>query len=67
MAARGSQGVQGASGIRIKPSHKGRLHANLGVPEGRAIPASRLASKPTDSAAVAKQKNFARNAKKWGK
>ena len=51
--------------INIKPSHKGLLHKNLGVPQGRKIPASKLAVKSTDSEAVRKRKQFAINAKKW--
>jgi hypothetical protein len=55
------------SGIKIKPSHKGLLHKNLGVPQGEKIPASKLAIKAGDSAAVKKRKQFAINAKKWNK
>ena len=51
--------------INIKPSHKGLLHKNLGVPQGRKIPVSKLAVKSTDSEAVRKRKQFAINAKKW--
>lgn len=32
-----------ASGGLIKPSHKGRLHRALGVPEGQKIPAAKIA------------------------
>lgn len=50
--------------IRIKPSHKGRLHKALGVPQGQPIPAKKL-SKALDSKspAVRKEANFAKNAK----
>lgn len=55
------------SGINIKPSHKGRLHEALGVPQGQKIAAADLAPDPHDSPELAKQKTFARNAKRWGK
>ena len=52
--------------IKIKPSHKGLLHKDLGVPEGKPIPASKLASaKNSPNPAVRKRANFAANAKKW--
>lgn len=52
--------------IHIKPSHKGKLHKALGVPQGQKIPASKLAAaKRSKSAAVRKEANFAANAKKW--
>lgn len=52
--------------IHIKKSHEGRLHANLGVPAGQKIPASKLAAaKHSSSPAVRKQATFAANAKKW--
>lgn len=53
--------------IKIKPSKVGSLHAALGIPEGSKIPASKLQDKPGDSAALKKKKNFARNARGWGK
>jgi hypothetical protein len=53
------------SGIHIKPSAVGSLHKLLGVKQGDKIPASELASQPGDSPAMAKKKNFARNARKW--
>jgi hypothetical protein len=50
----------------IKPSHKGRLHANLGVPAGQKIPAAKLeTAKHSKSPAIRKQANFAANARKW--
>ena len=55
------------SKIKIKPSKKGSLRKALGVKKGEKIPASKLKSKPGDSAAMAKKKNFARNARKWKK
>ena len=54
------------SGIHIKPSHEGRLHAKLGVPEGKHIPASKLeAAKHSSNPATRKQATFAENAKHW--
>ena len=47
--------------IHIKESKEGTLHDALGVPRDEKIPVSELASKSTDSAALAKKKNFARN------
>ena len=50
--------------IHIKPSHKGRLHRALGVPEGEPIPASKIAAaKHSSSAAVRKEATFAQNAR----
>lgn len=51
--------------INIKPSHKGLLHKNLGVPQGEHIPKNKLAIKDSDSEAVRKRKQFAINASKW--
>lgn len=51
------------SGIHIKPSAVGSLHRLLGVPAKSKIPAGDLTSKPGDSAAMRKKKNFARNAR----
>lgn len=52
--------------IVIKPSHKGLLRKNLGVPEGEPIPASKLAAaKKSPSPAVRKRATFALNAKGW--
>lgn len=54
------------SGIHIKPSHRGLLHKNLGVPAGHPIPAAKLESAlHSSSTAVRKRANFARNAKSW--
>ena len=57
------------SNIHIKPSHKGLLHRELGVPANKKIPASKLAVKSTDSPAEKKRKVFAQNFghKKGGK
>lgn len=51
--------------INIKPSKVGSLHTLLGVPQKKKIPASQLATKPGDSPAMKKKKNFAKNAKKF--
>jgi hypothetical protein len=52
--------------IHIKPSHKGLLHHDLGVPEGQPIPAKKLAAaKRSASPAVRKRATFAENAKSW--
>lgn len=51
--------------IKIKKSHRGLLHKNLGIKQGEKIPASKLKIKKTDSPAVKKRKQFAINAKKW--
>lgn len=62
--------VRAASGggIHIKPSHKGLLHEDLGVPEGSPIPAAKLAkAKHSEDPAVRKRATFAQNAKKWNK
>lgn len=52
--------------IKIKPSHKGLLHKNLGVAKDKPIPAAKL-SKAANSRnpAVKKRAVFAQNAKKW--
>ncbi len=52
--------------IKIKPSHKGMLHADLGVPAGEKIPAGKL-EKASHSSDPAEKKRavFAENAKKW--
>lgn len=54
--------------IKIKPSHKGLLHKDLGVAAGKKIPASKLASAVKSSnPKVKKRAVFAKNAKSWGK
>ena len=54
--------------INIKPSHRGWLHAALGVPQDKPIPAKKLAkAKNSKSPAVRKMANFAANAKRWGR
>lgn len=58
--------------IKIKESHKGELHADLGIPKGEKIPASKLSAAKKSAKAsgnVAEEKRivFAENAKKWSK
>jgi hypothetical protein len=55
-----------SSGIKIKPSNKGKLHKALGVPQGQKIPASKLnaAAHSTDPQ-LRKEAQFAINAKKF--
>ncbi len=65
MAAKHPQGLKP---IHIKPSHKGRLHAALGVPQGHPIPAAKIAAaKNSASPAVRKEATFAQNARRWNK
>lgn len=53
-------------GIHIKKSHRGLLHADLGVPQGQKIPAIKLAAaKKSPNPALRKRATFALNAKKW--
>jgi hypothetical protein len=59
-------GYASGGGIRIKPSHKGLLHEKLGVPEGKPIPAGKIArAKDSSSPALRKEATFAANAKRW--
>lgn len=54
--------------IGIKPSHKGKLHKALGVPQGQPIPAGKIAkAKDSSSPALRKEATFAQNAAKWKK
>lgn len=54
--------------IKIKPSHKGLLHKDLGVKQGQKIPAKKLvAAKKNASPAEKKRIVFAQNAKQWSK
>jgi hypothetical protein len=51
-----------AGGSLIKPSHKGRLHRALGIPEGQKIPAKRIAeAKHSSDPHMRKMANFAAN------
>lgn len=52
--------------IKIKKSHEGLLHKDLGVKKGKKIPASALAkAAKSKNKAVRKRAVFAENAKKW--
>lgn len=54
------------TGIHIKKSKQGSLHADLGVPTNTKIPEHKLmAAKNSKSSALRKKANFAINAKKW--
>ncbi len=54
--------------IGIKPSNKGKLHAALGVPQGKPIPAKKVAKAAASSnPTLKKEAVFAENAKKWDK
>jgi hypothetical protein len=52
--------------IKIKPSHKGLLHKNMGVKQGTTLTTSAL-EKAKSHAGPAEKKRivFAENAKKW--
>lgn len=48
--------------IKIKPSHKGELHRDLGVPQGQKIPAAKLAqARNSPDPAERKRAVFAEN------
>lgn len=50
--------------VEIKPSHRGLLHRDLGVPVSQPIPAAALESaENSDSAALRRRAVFAENAK----
>jgi hypothetical protein len=52
--------------IKIKPSHKGLLHKNLGVKKGKKLTMGELMSaKHSSSPAERKRATFAINARKW--
>jgi hypothetical protein len=54
------------SKISINPANKGKLHRELGVPEGEKIPAKKLeAAKKTAGPAEKKRITFAENAKRF--
>ena len=54
--------------IKIKPSHRGRLHQKLGVAPGKKISlGSLMRAKHSSSAALRKEANFALNARRWGR
>jgi hypothetical protein len=54
------------SGIRIKPQNRGKLHKELGVPEGKKIPAGKLEKAlHSKNTAERKRANFAKVVKTW--
>lgn len=53
------------SKIYIKPSHKGELHAELGIAKTRKIPIATLKSAVAKGGKEAKQAQFAINARQF--
>jgi hypothetical protein len=54
--------------IKIKPSHVGKLHRKLHVPDDEPIPAARLAeAKRSKDPAVRRMATFAKNVKSWNR
>ncbi len=54
------------SGIHIKPSHKGLLHKDMGVPQGKKLSLGSLEdAKNGADPAEKKRIVFAENARKW--
>jgi hypothetical protein len=54
--------------IKIKKSHKGLLHKDLGIPTGTKIPEAKLAAAAkSKDPKVRKRAQFAKNAKTWNK
>jgi hypothetical protein len=52
--------------IRIKPSHEGELHRDVGVPRGTPLSDRLLAAaKKSPDPAERKRATFAENAKRW--
>jgi hypothetical protein len=52
--------------IQIKPSHRGLLHKDLGVPAGAKLPlSSMLKAKHSSNPAERKRATFAVNARSW--
>jgi len=50
--------------INIKPANKGKLHAELGVPQGKKIPLSKLeAAEHSGNETLRKRAQFAENAR----
>lgn len=50
--------------IHIKPSHKGMLHSDLGIPQGQKIPEARLESaENSKNPKIRRRAVFAENAK----
>lgn len=56
------------SGIRIKPSRRGRLRKTAGAKKGKKIPVSTLRRlKRSKNPKTRRRANFALNARKWNK
>lgn len=54
------------SPVGIKPSHKGKLHKALGIPEGQKIPLAKLhEAKNSKDPHMKRMANYAINARKW--
>lgn len=52
--------------IKIKPSHKGLLHEDLGVPEGKKLTQAELnKGLHSEDPKVRSRTHFALNARKW--
>ena len=64
MAKKKGSGVGAGKPMKLHLK-KGALHAELGVPQGQPIPASKEKIKPGDSTLTKERKQFAINAKKW--
>ena len=59
-------GVSADVPIAIKPSNNGLLHRDLGVPQGKKIPAKALKrAEHSKDPATRTRAQFAENAKKW--
>ncbi len=55
------------SAIKINPAHKGDLHRDLGVPQGKTLTlADIFRGKRSKSPATRKRATFAANARTWG-
>lgn len=56
------------SGIRIKPSNKGKMRKTAGAKKGQKIPVSKLrALKKSRNPKTRRRATFALNARKWNK
>lgn len=56
------------SGIRIKPSNKGKMRKTAGAKKGQNIPVSKLRQlKKSKNPKTRQRANFALNARKWKK
>ncbi len=62
--AKSKGALGGGSGIHIKKSHKGALHRDLGVAQGKPIPVSKIkAAENSPDPAVRRRAQFADNAR----